>query len=106
MMTAKQDPTTPGLQSTPRSQELISLAIIRIHDRVLPTESALRLFAGPSADSCCSLCNRSIAQGEIEYEATSLSGNATPTFYFHVACYHAWRDAARRIARPESGLAD
>jgi hypothetical protein len=71
--------------------ELRLLARSRIEEGRLPSTVPARAWAGRGSDAPCSLCDKIIASGEVEYEVESRAGESTRIHRFHFLCHAAWQ---------------
>lgn len=78
-------------------QWLMTAAIARIQDGVLPRALLNRILAGPGRGQICALCDHAIEPGDVGYQAAPANGGGT--LDFHAACYRAWVKACETSLR-------
>lgn len=84
---------------TPYELELKKTALERIRQKVLPDAVPKSLWAGQGTGKNCSLCDRPVAQTEMEYELNGPEGDgARSIIRFHLRCHALWQLEIARLA--------
>lgn len=83
---------------TQHELELKKTALERIRQGLLPDAIPKSIWAGQGTGKTCSLCDRTVAQTEMEYELNVARDDGTQsTIRFHLRCHALWQlEVARR----------
>lgn len=84
---------------TQHELELKKTALERIRQKLLPDAVPKSIWAGQGTGKPCSLCDRPVAQTEMEYELNVLEDDASrATIRFHLRCHALWQLEVARLA--------
>lgn len=79
--------------------ELKKTALERIRRKLLPGMVPKSIWAGQGTGKPCSLCDRPVAQTEMEYELNDPRNDAArTTIRFHLRCHALWQLEVARLA--------
>lgn len=81
-------------------QRLLSQAVSRVGEGLLPQTASGPMYAGPAREGRCSLCDIPFTTGDVEYEIVAedphVSGHEVRLHFF---CFQVWKDACDRVGQ-------